>query len=668
MREAVLQERRKAAEDLVQWYQRLMEEEKRVVEIEMVANSILTETPKLASHDADEQAINGSQLNTLWKNMPGRQDKKFNDHETYTLSQIGLEHLCKDVKKYTSKHSKCSDRDSSYDSINTDIEYHSDVNSAIKSDSVNKQFSVISEHRPKGSMIITDTNSQQKQTSNYSSDFEIPTSLNNRDVSTARNERTSSISELIDNLTKSHEEKSLIKTAGNEELQSKVSIKPETTSTNSGIEKDELQSKTLNKPETNKLLHLHTDNSRAILDSIENLKSSIQKITSQSDSRYRNSRYIERASECVTVPESNCSATDVSLSELSTDKTTKCVEIKNLEADQGLKEQNVTICSDDSKKLSIQTSADVTIAEELKDTADKSVLSHINEENLDNLASTKSLPEETNVPSEETSELSAEKEFSIKSDVESENNSQGSKTITEHASVEEMSNKDSNKIASEESPEINSIPEVHEESDAKKTLETIIPTDDTSEIQTAESQLSTSKSRQSTLPNLSYGLIIPNEEPNPVSSEDRSDQFSSKIDTEASDERKNEEHSEKTEGNSTGQIDVKKRVLEILADTGSPRGDRSPRVQDLYVTTYDVFVPENSSEPSKTLKFDCILDAIFGPVLEPFVNCEKPIIPPSKQTWTEAEELRKKQLAIEQEVSIVCNIGYFFILSIPLLI
>lgn len=46
-------------------------------------------------------------------------------------------------------------------------------------------------------------------------------------------------------------------------------------------------------------------------------------------------------------------------------------------------------------------------------------------------------------------------------------------------------------------------------------------------------------------------------------------------------------------------IDVKKRVLEILADASSPRGDKSPRLQDLYVTTYDVASPGSSPELRK---------------------------------------------------------------------
>lgn len=45
-------------------------------------------------------------------------------------------------------------------------------------------------------------------------------------------------------------------------------------------------------------------------------------------------------------------------------------------------------------------------------------------------------------------------------------------------------------------------------------------------------------------------------------------------------------------------VDVFKRVSEILADMTSPRSDKSPRVQDLYTTTYDIVgtSSENTSE------------------------------------------------------------------------
>lgn len=48
-------------------------------------------------------------------------------------------------------------------------------------------------------------------------------------------------------------------------------------------------------------------------------------------------------------------------------------------------------------------------------------------------------------------------------------------------------------------------------------------------------------------------------------------------------------------------INVKKRVSEIMADANqvSKAGDKSPRLQDFYTTTYDLVSPTNSPESGK---------------------------------------------------------------------
>ncbi|XP_044257989.1 centrosome-associated protein 350-like [Tribolium madens] len=91
----------------------------------------------------------------------------------------------------------------------------------------------------------------------------------------------------------------------------------------------------------------------------------------------------------------------------------------------------------------------------------------------------------------------------------------------------------------------------------------------------------------------------------------------------------NEETEETTpQKKNQNQIDVKKRVFEILADASPTRGDKSPRLQDLYVTAYDVGA-SNSPEFSESLEGRQLPTDIFG---------------------SEAEELWRKQLAIEQEI------------------
>nr|XP_022900642.1 centrosome-associated protein 350-like [Onthophagus taurus] len=110
MREAALQKRKKAAEELLQWHQRLLEEERKIAELEMAANTIIKQAPSMVpkQHDKKEEnhKFKGSQLNLLWLNMTGRDEKKFNEAESYDLSPIALEKFCKEAKKAATKTEK----------------------------------------------------------------------------------------------------------------------------------------------------------------------------------------------------------------------------------------------------------------------------------------------------------------------------------------------------------------------------------------------------------------------------------------------------------------------------------------------------------------------------------------------------------------------------------
>ncbi|KAI4470046.1 centrosome-associated protein [Holotrichia oblita] len=84
--------------------------------------------------------------------------------------------------------------------------------------------------------------------------------------------------------------------------------------------------------------------------------------------------------------------------------------------------------------------------------------------------------------------------------------------------------------------------------------------------------------------------------------------------------------------NANNLVDVKKRVSEILADTTPAREDKSPRLQDIYTTTYDVLSPEHSPETGSP------------------ANNGRNIASVTQLYDEEAEALFKKQLAIEQEI------------------
>ncbi|GLV42783.1 hypothetical protein CBL_03523 [Carabus blaptoides fortunei] len=133
-----------------------------------------------------------------------------------------------------------------------------------------------------------------------------------------------------------------------------------------------------------------------------------------------------------------------------------------------------------------------------------------------------------------------------------------------------------------------------------------------------------------------------------------------------------EEHSEKQtpeddkneESSVTGvsHIDVRKRVSEILADATPPRGDKSPRVQDLYITTYDIMSPSPDGTPE------------IGSPTNEFSPSEKSLeskdATGTLQPYTsEAEELLRKQLEIEQEIKRLerqqQDLPYMFMREIP---
>ncbi|VEN57979.1 unnamed protein product [Callosobruchus maculatus] len=100
-------------------------------------------------------------------------------------------------------------------------------------------------------------------------------------------------------------------------------------------------------------------------------------------------------------------------------------------------------------------------------------------------------------------------------------------------------------------------------------------------------------------------------------------------------------------------VDVKKRVLEIMTDANLTRGDKSPRLQDIYTTTYDLASPTNSPE--------------YGSPIDVNKNTT-----PVSLFGEEAEEIFKKQLAIEQEIKAITEqqqkeqqLPFLFVREIP---
>lgn len=687
MRELALQKRRKAAEELLQWHQKLLEEEKRVADLEMLAHSILNKT---AEADIKQSSLNGTHLNTLWQNMTGRKEKKFNENETYSFSQTSLQQLLKESKKCASK-SKFSGSDGSF---NKDIEASNNKiicdltpnkTKCVKSDeNVSEQSVIITEDCEN---VDTESIGGKHSSNNYSSDFEIPTSLNNRDI-TLKNisvEQTSSISERIDNPTKTYDEKS---------PSTHVNITERSLS-----ERKSPNSFTM---ATNKLLHLketlNADNSKAILDSIETLKSSIQKITSRSDSRFRNSKHVEKSSQNSSKIEKTTEIKTYPELVESKDKnislSNSISEISSIQKDLN-DEKESSVLADIFKDKSQKTTCDVSInteasqpnsqKSELEISSNDKTITHDNtlktlEEELNSrniLGENDSIPQTTETENKsltsdteninnssaviiidelEDAKSSIAESASLKSDIVSGYNKTDkdineiidSKSATARLSDAEKSSQielvESDKCAikskdttcqNENEPTIcedfvdaktsafydltlsPSEKEVLEKSSISAEVTdnysgTSFTKDDVDlavnskkeECSTIITDSTAFDEQQETTKSLSYGIIICSENKSITCTDNDRDtsQPVIVIDDEVSEAdielaALDQKTPTKNENTSIPQLDVKKRVSEILADANNSfRSDKSPRLQDLYVTTYDVLLPESSSE------------------------------------------------------------------------
>ncbi|GJQ77157.1 hypothetical protein Trydic_g14835 [Trypoxylus dichotomus] len=195
MREAALQKRKKAAEELLQWHQRLLEEERKIAELEMAANTIIKQVPvhvgdSLCKSDDEKYDFKGSQLNFLWTNMTGRNEKKFNDEETYSLNQIALEKFCTDAKRNVTEDKYSSEKDgkstnsiSSNFSIKTMVDdrgtdkHGSKTHTPSKSASIEDTKSSSDSIETEGGKSISSIdkfNESRENTYSYTSEFDSP--------------------------------------------------------------------------------------------------------------------------------------------------------------------------------------------------------------------------------------------------------------------------------------------------------------------------------------------------------------------------------------------------------------------------------------------------------------------------------------------------------------
>lgn len=689
MREVELQKRRKAAVDLLQWHRKLMEEEKRVADLELVANSIINEVSKPSGNEVGRKTQNV----TKWE------EGNSNDRVASSLSQLSLERLYRDAKKHGGKHvadknGKYSDKDSSYDSINTDVEYSSDVSSVIKTNALSVRDT---EEKSQNSEITT----RKEATNNYSSDFETPTSLNNRDISNKsavaekhkNSDKISSITDLIDNLTKISEESPTLskRSSLNKSIDSEIdnlgsARKDATKNCHSEIHSISNTIAKELRDDTNSLQNLreNLDNSKMILEEIESLKSCIQKITSDASHNRNLERNRRNSSRSQT--DLNCTigeVSELSSKNLPTDeklspkgdqsgewKTESGEEIDSSEdkfsapsevtSTVEVVEENVT---EEDAKTAEEHTATVAVEEEddVTDSIEKTVSGSqdaVTATEEDDHAMEEEVTEERN--SEEISDkpLSAsapfidvseaedflilneesisEKGDSVNEDNITDNTSKNAEptlSVTENEAIykapsttdKEEPVATMNEVLKEVSEEIEqSVEEKTVEDEEKVTSASVLYQPQYEDISDV-SDLNVTENVDPAV-DLSYGIVLPATVDQDLSVEDVVTPVSVPEDTSLKsvvsipeltiDENslpqvvtppKDISETDEAATKNKVPVDVKKRVSEILADAhNSSRGDKSPRLQDFYVTTYDVISPESSPELRKFLNL-CLL-------------------------------------------------------------
>ncbi|KAL3275295.1 hypothetical protein HHI36_020062 [Cryptolaemus montrouzieri] len=202
MRQDALMKRRKAVEDLLQIHQKLLEEEKKIEELEMAANAVIMQIPisnQTKPSNTTKMKVKGTQLNELVQKMGVIAEKKFLDNKIYCLSQSSYNRLNREAGNYLSKHKKSLlgssstiETSQSKDPLINDISIQTNKTDELKEGNNQKSRN--------SSDIISVSKEKSPQ---YSEDFELDTQ-NIEDVIIPDEDESnlSSISELIEDFSK----------------------------------------------------------------------------------------------------------------------------------------------------------------------------------------------------------------------------------------------------------------------------------------------------------------------------------------------------------------------------------------------------------------------------------------------------------------------------------
>jgi hypothetical protein len=593
MREAALQKRRKTAEELLRWHRKLLDEERKIAELEAAAKSVIKRAP--AARDGPDR-FDGRQLNLLWRSMTGSEERKFVEDKVYVMSQMGLERLCKSAMQYSSKNKR----------------QHAKIG--------DPEHSAISEGERSTVRSASDD-------VNYSSVFEQESV---QEIITSQQEKTkiSSISELIDNFTRIGDEISTLskkselgitslKEVEDDPDKSSQSVVEITTPNHEETDQSEIKTSVEEEEEV-------VEDEPSVVEIVSSPKEDVEESTDEKDGEEVTTSNICTAIEDQEEPvwetlekqisfsvedqeESSAKRLDEaivasirdeeeSVSSPAEDREESSVEDEEKSVSEKLTEKQISAETEDQEKVSASV--------EVEEKSISSVLVKDGEETSVRLSDEQLATDEAAVEDEEeTSCGKSDQQISTIEESDGLSSGKSSRDQVEdqkEATIEEVSAKSEN-LEGLVTEEISSVaPEDAAESSEKSSAEQIAGGESTSR---SVEPITTDSKKQKTVES-SSSVDLAKESlslDEALESASKIEDSLSKLNEKLSSEKKDEEvETSRSESSSTeaeektpqkkspNQIDVKKRVSEILADASLNRGDKSPRLQDLYVTTYDV--------------------------------------------------------------------------------
>jgi hypothetical protein len=599
MREAALQKRRKTAEELLRWHRKLLDEERKIAELEAAAKSVIKRAP--AARDGPDR-FDGRQLNLLWRSMTGSEERKFVEDKVYVMSQMGLERLCKSAMQYSSKnkrqHAKIGDPEhsaisegerSTVRSASDDVNYSSvfeqdSVQEIITSQQEKTKISSISELIDNFTRIGDEISTLSKK-----SELGI-TSL--KEVEDDPDKSSQSVVEIT---TPNHEEtdQSEIKTSVEEEeevVEDEPSVVEIVSSPKEDVE-ESTDEKDGEEVTTSNICTAIEDQEEPVWETLE--KQISFSVEDQEESSAK--RLDEEIVASIRDEEESVSSPTEDREESSGKSS---VQDEEKSVSEKLTEKQISVETEDQEKVSASV--------EVEEKSISSVLVKDGEETDEQLATDETGKDVSSAAVEDEEETSCGKSDQQISTIEESDGSSSGKSSRDQvedqkkATIQEVSAKSEN-LEGLVTEEISSVaPEDAAESSEKSSAEQIAGGESTSR---SVEPITTDSKKQKTVES-SSSVDLAKESlslDEALESASKIEDSLSKLNEKLSSEKKDEEvETSRSESSSTeaeektpqkkspNQIDVKKRVSEILADASLNRGDKSPRLQDLYVTTYDV--------------------------------------------------------------------------------